>query len=74
MSAPRKPELLRAATDGADYSRIYPYLATAAYLTSVIDPSSCLRQQLMKLLLSADDGWLDEIDAPRGFEEDGIWS
>lgn len=73
MSAPRKPEILRVATDGTDYSRIYPYLATAAYLTGVIEPSSGLRQQLMKLLLSADDGWLDEIDAPRGFEEDAIW-
>ncbi|MCW3492026.1 Abi family protein [Microbacterium sp. SSM24] len=73
MSAPKKPELLRIATDGADYSRIYPYLATAAYLTSVIDPSSDLRQRLVNLLLSADDGWLDEIDAPRAFENDSIW-
>lgn len=67
------PEL-RAALDGSDDSKIYRALVYSVYLIKRIHPDSDLPTRLKAHLLSGDDDWINEMDAPKSFEEDALWA
>nr|WP_241984766.1 Abi family protein [Cryobacterium adonitolivorans] len=72
LSKQGDPQLLTALV-GSDDSKIYRALVYSAYLVKKIQPDSGLPARLKAHIMSGDDDWIIEMDAPNDFEKDDLW-